>query len=247
MKGFIRTLTTFSLATVAVSGLVMAPQDSALALSEQEILEKLSTVPVFLIVNEEGQSLTASVNNDEADVQVPVVFLNADEAQAFLDRAETEQAEFSGDARIAVLPLSDVYAEASEQLDGPNSLVYIPSSESVSQANQIAEREVQGVPLFAAIDIERDQYLLTGNNVLPMFFSLRDLQSQISPLVESNPELENSIGIEVVTLEALLSNMNSDDPDINQLLELIQFVPSSELIQRLQPAEGTSGGGNVPQ
>ena len=234
MKGVISKLMTLSLVSVAASGLMLMPTGTASALTEQEILEKLNTVPVFLIVNSEGQSLTASVNNEETEVQVPIVFIHSAEAEAFLDQAEAEQAEIAGDARIAILPLSEVYAEASAQLDNVSNLVYIPSTESVSSASQIVNREIQGVPLFAAIDLENEQYLLTGNRTLPMFFSLQDLQSQLSALVEDNPELESSLGVEVVSFEAVLDNMAADDPDLDQLLELVQFIPASQTLQYLQ-------------
>ncbi|MEL6385675.1 MAG: Tic22 family protein [Cyanobacteria bacterium J06626_18] len=233
MKGVIDKLTPLSLASVALSGLALLPQ-SALALTEQQILEKLNNVPVFLIVNGEGQSLTASVNNEETEIQVPIVFINSAEAENFLTQAESDQAEFAGDANIAVLPLSELYTEASVQLDGPNSLVYIPSTESVDQASDIVNTEVQGVPLFAAVNAENDQYLLTNNETLPMFFSLQDLQAQLSPLIEQNPDLEGRIDIDVVSFEAILENMSTNDSELNQLLELIQFVPSSQTLQYIQ-------------
>lgn len=219
---------------MAIAGSALMVSDPALALSEQQILEKLERVPVFLIVNGEGQSLTASVPTDAEEVEVPIVFLNSVEAENFLERAETEGSEIAANAQIAILPLRDVYAEASTQLDNPNSLVYIPSGNSVQQASQIAEQEIQGVPLYAAVDLERDQYLLTGENTLPMFFSLSDLQSQVSALVESNPDIQDAIGVEVTTLETILGNMAADDPAIDQLLELVQFVPSSQTMQYLQ-------------
>lgn len=67
-----------------------------------------------------------------------------------------------------------------------------------------------------------------------MFFSLQDLQSQLSALVEDNPELESSLGVEVVSFEAVLDNMAADDPDLDQLLELVQFIPASQTLEYLQ-------------
>jgi len=203
-------------------------------LTEQQILEKLARVPVFLIVNGEGQSLTASVDTEAEDVEVPIVFLNSTEAENFLTRAENEGSAIAADAQIAILPLRDVYAEASSQLDSPNFLLYVPSASSVQQASQIAEQEIEGVPLYAAVDLEREKYLLTGENTLPMFFSLADLQSQVSALVESNPEIQDSIGVEVTTLETILGNMAADDPEIDQVLELVQFIPASQTMEYLE-------------
>ncbi|MEM9768781.1 MAG: Tic22 family protein, partial [Cyanobacteria bacterium P01_D01_bin.71] len=148
--------------------------------------------------------------------------------------AENEGSEIANDANIVVYPLGEIYAEANSQLDGLESLVYIPSAVSVQQASQIAEQDVQGVPLYAAIDLEREQYLLTGDNTLPMFFSLADLQSQVSVLVEENPAIGEAIGVEVTTLESLLVNMEADDDDRDRILELVEFVPSSETLQFIE-------------
>lgn len=233
MNGIIRKLATLGLLSIAASGLGGLLPTGALALTEEQILDKLVGVPVFLIVNGEGQSLTASVSTD-SNVQVPIVFIDSAEAQAFIEQAEESEAEFAGDARIAVLPLSDVYAEASEQLEDGGNLVYIPSSESISTVSQLLDREIDGVPLFAAIDLDNEQYLLTQNNQLPMFFSLRDLQSQVATLIEADPELEESIGVEVISFELILANMSSEDPELNEFLELIQFIPSSQTLRAIQ-------------
>ena len=225
MQGIYQKLTSMGLAGVAAATCLLAAPSPALALTEQQILEKLNGIPVFLIVNEEGQSLTANVTSEEQELQVPIVFINSSEAEAFIENAENEQTEISDDAQIAILPLSDVYAEATEQLDGAESLVYVPSAESVNQASQIVNQEVQGVPLYAAVDLENDRYLLTGDNTLPMFFSLQDLQSQVSNLVASNPDIEDSIGVEVTTFETILGNMSADNPEVDQLMVANPPVP----------------------
>jgi len=162
MQRIFRRLASTGLAGMAIAGSALMVSDPALALTEQQILEKLARVPVFLIVNGEGQSLTASVDTEAEDVEVPIVFLNSTEAENFLTRAENEGSAIAADAQIAILPLRDVYAEASSQLDSPNFLLYVPSASSVQQASQIAEQEIEGVPLYAAVDLEREQYLLTG-------------------------------------------------------------------------------------
>jgi len=234
MQGIFRRLASTGLTGLAIAGCALMAPDPALALSEQEILEKLESIPVFLIVNGDGQSLTASVGETEAEeVQVPLVFINSTEAENFLTAAEEEDAPIAEGAQLAVLPLNQVYSQASSQLDSPESLVYVPSAQSVQEASQIAQQEFQGVPLYAAVNLEEGQYLLTSDNTLPMFFSLADLQSQVSALIDTNPAIEEVIGVEVTTFEGILNNMAADDPEIDQFLELVQFVPSSQTLQYL--------------
>ncbi|HEY9889520.1 MAG TPA: Tic22 family protein [Candidatus Obscuribacterales bacterium] len=224
-----------SLAGMALAGSVLFAPTAAFALPEEQILEKLTRIPVFMIVNEGGQSLTASVDVEgDDDLQVPIVFIDSDEAEAFIEDAESENAALSDDAQIVILPLSDVYAEAVSQLNDADSLVYVPSAASVSQASQILEREIQGVPLYAAVDLERDQYLLTGDDTLPMFFSLADLQTQVATLIESNPDIQDAIGVEITTFETVLDNMEANDPEIDPFLERVQFIPDSATLEYLQ-------------
>ncbi|NEQ45337.1 MAG: hypothetical protein F6K00_18090 [Leptolyngbya sp. SIOISBB] len=235
MHRIFRRLASTGLMGMAIAGCALIAPDLAMALSEQQILEKLGAIPVFLIVNDEGQSLTAGVGEvEDEQIQVPIVFLNSTEAENFLETAANEGSPIAEGAQLAVLPLNEVYSEASTQLESPDSLVYVPSAASVQQAAQIAQQEFQGVPLYAAIDLEREQYLLTSNNQLPMFFSLADLQAQVSELIESDPAIEESIGVEVTTLEGILGNMAANDPAIDPFLELVQFVPSSQTLEYLE-------------
>ncbi|MGF1459652.1 MAG: Tic22 family protein [Leptolyngbyaceae cyanobacterium] len=236
-----RRLTSAGLAGMAIAGsTALMAISPAFALSESAILEKLDGIPVFLIVNGDGQSLTANIpaESEGAEIQVPIVFIDSTEAENFLDEAENEGAAIATDARIAVLPLDEVYREASSQLAGPDSLVYIPSAISVGQASEIVEQEIIGVPLYAAVDLENQRYLLTGDNKLPMFFAFEDLQAQVLSLVETNPEIEENIGVEVTTLETILSNMLANDPDNDSVLELVEFIPSSQTVEYLESLSG---------
>ena len=54
-----------------------------------------------------------------------------------------------------------------------------------------------------------------------LFFSIEDLQAQLDALIDSDPTLEDNIGVEVLTFEAILTNMTSDDPNLNRFFEVI--------------------------
>jgi hypothetical protein len=71
MQGIYHKLTSIGLVGLTATSFALVAPNVALALTEQQILEKLDGIPVFLIVNEEGQSLTASVNSQDQERQVP--------------------------------------------------------------------------------------------------------------------------------------------------------------------------------
>ena len=239
MKGLLRRMVTLGAAGGALLTASTIGVQGALALSEAEIVEKLAAVPVFVIVDDEGRSLTANITTEsETEVSVPVVFIHGSDAETFLASAVEEEAAFADGAQIALLSLGSLYAEASEQLDASASLIYVATPQEVAAASSIAQLEegqpFNGVPLFAAVNLENGQYLLYADDTLPVFFSLADLQAQVGPYVEANPDLQETIGVEVLTLEGLLQGMESNDPELDQLLELVQFIPSSTTINYLQ-------------
>lgn len=58
----------------------------ALALPQEQILEKLGPVPVFTITDDKGAPLVASVPNKPKEGGVAGVFINRQDAEAFVDR-----------------------------------------------------------------------------------------------------------------------------------------------------------------
>jgi hypothetical protein len=239
MKSIFRRIATLGLVSGALLGSTTLASQEALALSEDEIVEKLEAVPVFVIVDEEGRSLTANVTTEaETEVSVPVVFIHGVDAETFLSSAQAEEAPFAEGAQIALLSLGSLYEEASDQLDASTSLVYVATPQEIAAASNIAQLEedetFSGVPLFAAVNLDNGQYLLYADDTLPVFFSLADLQAQVGPYIDANPEIEDTIGVEVLTLEGLLQGMEANNPELDQLLELVRFVPSSTTINYLQ-------------
>ncbi|NJN21992.1 MAG: hypothetical protein HC812_13440 [Leptolyngbya sp. RL_3_1] len=243
MKSMLRRMATLGLVGGAVLGGSMISGPGAWALSEAEIVEKLEAIPVFVIVDEEGRSLTANVTTAaDTEVSVPVVFIHGLDAETFLSSAQAEEAAFAEGAQIALLSLGSLYEEASDQLDASTSLVYVATPQEVAAASNIAQlgedETFSGVPLFAAVNLENGQYLLYADDTLPVFFSLADLQAQVGPYIDANPEIEDIIGVEVLTLEGLLQGMEANNPELDQLLELVRFVPSSTTINYLQGGAG---------
>lgn len=236
MKGTTHKLAKLGLLGAAISGLIALSNTAAWALTEQQILDKLTEVPVFRIVDEAGNPLptTTEVEGQEEAVQLNIVFIDVVEAQAYVEQQETEQAGFADSVTIEVVRLSDVYEETAGQPEETNSVVYVPSSQAVNAVSQFTEQTFRGVPLFAALDLESERFLPNSNNQLPMFFSLQDLRSQLATLFEENPDLRESIGFEVIPLEVVLAQMNANDPELDQFLELIEFIPSSRTLQTIR-------------
>ena len=203
----------------------------ALALPQQEIVTKLSTVPVFIIVDSQGRSLMASMAEDQA-AQVPLVFIDGEDAETFLTNAQAQNAEFAEQAQVAPIWLGDLYRQAQSQPDGPTQLAYIPIEEQLESATSI-QNTFQGVPLFVA-RFSDSTYLTVRQNgepVLPLFFTQEDLQIILERFGQEQPDVAGEVQIEVISLEGVIQTMqSSDDPELDK----IRFFPSSEVVQYIR-------------
>ncbi len=228
---------------LAGSALLSAP---AQALSAEAIVDKLAQVPVFVILNGEGQPLTvaAAEGGDEA-AKVPVVFIDGATAETFLAQAQEEDQS----AQVALVDLGTLYQETAAAAETPVPLAYFPITDELTAAVEL-QSNFQGVPLFIARQGEEGPYLTItqdGQASLPMFFSRDDLQTLLDQYTASNAEAADGIVIQVLSLEWLLDTMaTNDDPELDTQLNQVRLFPSTEVLDYIraqqqsggQPAEG---------
>lgn len=89
MKSFVRWSATVGLIGSTLLGAVFAGSFPVLALSEQQIKDKLDSIPVYLITNEKGLPLSRTLpeaqNGKKAGGSVTGVYLSRQEAQTFIN------------------------------------------------------------------------------------------------------------------------------------------------------------------
>ncbi|MEL6908687.1 MAG: Tic22 family protein [Cyanobacteria bacterium J06648_1] len=209
----------------------------AIALPEEEVLEKLDPVPVFTIADEQGAPLVAS-GEDEA--KVAGVFISQGDANEFVNQLKTENPELAEKVRVVPVSLGEVYKLAESAEDGEDALnfAYVPDEEAVTSAKSIGEANQQpyqgGVPLFVARGGEGKGYLTFERNsqqVIPFFFEKAQLEEMVARFKEQEPEAAANVDIEVHPLEGVIETLETGSDEI---LEKIVLVPSSESIKFLQ-------------
>jgi hypothetical protein len=234
LPNFLRSL---SLTAALVSGSLLAAIGAiplpAAALDEESIVSKLEQVPVFIILNSDGQPLTAEAEVDNEAVKVPVVFLDGVAASEFLARAREEDPS----ADVALVDLGTLFEETvlSDEANVP--LLYLPIGGELAAATQL-EPDFQGVPLFIARQGADGPYLTInedGEPSLPMFFSRDDLQTLLNRYEESNGSAGGDIVVQVLSLEWLLSMMvEGNDPALDAQLAQVRLFPSTEVLDYIR-------------
>lgn len=219
----------------------------AFALGEEAIVNKLEQVPVFIILNSDGQPLTAAAEVDNQEVKVPVVFIDGEAAQEFLARAQEEDPS----ATVALVDLGTLYQETVLSDDEQVPLLYLPISNELETATEL-QSDFQGVPLFIAREGADGPYLTInqdGQASLPMFFSRNDLQTLLNRYEETNADATDNVVIQVLSLEWLLSMMiSNDDPELDAQLDQVRLFPSTEVLNyiRTQAAEEGAPASGTP-
>jgi hypothetical protein len=239
-----RKLLSTSIVSTLVGGSLLASSwltpKVAWALSDEAIVRKLQQVPVFIILNAEGQPLTASAESDaEDEIKVPVVFIDGEMAQEFLEQAQTEDAS----AQVALVDLGTLYQETILNEEDSTPLLYFPIDEEMEAATAL-QSNFQGVPLFIARQGTEGPYLTInqdGESSLPMFFSRDDLQTLLDRYAETNVADVEDVSIQVLSLEWLLSAMTAnDDPDLDAQLEQIRLFPSTDVLDYIRSQQNES-------
>ena len=232
MKSFIRRALALGAIGSSLLGTTLIAPNAALALTQEQVAEKLSSVPVFVLGNESGLILISSAEDGQAEEPSLYVFMTEQDAETFLSRANEANPEFAPNAQVGLTNLERLYEET--QTEGDLQLIYVPEQDEASEAAALGTGYQGGVPLFFARLEDGSLAPLQQNNgetVFPMFFSHDDLEALLADLGESNPEARAAISVGVLPLEARLVEMEtSEDEALNQ----IRLLPDSETINSIQ-------------
>jgi nickel transport protein len=213
---------------------------SALALPQEEVLQKLSPVPVFTITDAQGAPLVASLSKEGEDINASLagVFIHKRDADAFVDRLRTQNPDLASSVKVVPVSLGEVYQMSESIRDNGENLqfTFVPGQQQVDSAMTLTE-EFNGTPLFLAKGQDEDGYLTIqrgDQQVIPMFFNKEDLQGMLDRFQNQQPEIAGSVEIEVVNLEGVIEALRTDDDPFLTKIVLIPPRDSVEFIRQLQ-------------
>lgn len=239
MKSLIRWSATLGLlgSTLLTSWFGQVPK--ALALPEAEVVKVLQGVPVFTITTEEGGPLIATLEDDQ---KVTQVFMSQQDANKFLAQLKEKQPEIGNKVRVQPVSLAAVYSFALANNTETESLqfAYIPMASAVDSAKKVLNDNGQqyqgGVPLFT-LRGGPDNSILTiqqdNQEVIPLFFEKAPLQAIAEQMKKDQPDIANTMQMEVIPLENIIGLLQSKD---DAMLKQIQLVPSQETMKFIQEA-----------
>jgi len=218
----------------------------ALALTQEQILQKLAPVLVFTISNQDGQTVIREVRNQQrnATTKVAGIFLNQKDAQAFLDKVKSENPQLATNMQVIPRSLAEVYQLEQANKNKPDALnfAYVPTQQQVESAMTLLKQSGQnvnqfnGVPLFVIMGGPNKSYLAAqrgDQQVIPFFFSKEEIQAELDRIKQQQPNLASSLQIDVVPLEGLIEAWKSRNEDWLGKIELIPTKESRDMLRSL--------------
>jgi hypothetical protein len=140
MKLLSRWVAVLGIASASLVYPAMGRQMSAQALPEQQVMQILSSVPLFMITNQEGAPVVAVVPSPQdktKKVELYNFYVRQQDAQTALDALRTNQPDVGKVARISPVPLSRAVQFAMENAKKPNpsiAMQVVPGSDQLSAA-----------------------------------------------------------------------------------------------------------------
>lgn len=239
-----RSLVRWSTTAAIVGGTLLAGLQ-ALALTPEQIKQKLQVVPVFTIANTQGAPLVAQPPNGQKGNPVAGVFISQRDANAFLENLKQRNPALAKDVRVVPVSLAEVYQLNQTNQGKPEKLdfAYVPTKQQLDSAVAILKANGQnvnqfnGTPLFVARAGDKKGFLTIqeGNQtVIPMFFSKEDLQPLVDRFKQQKPDLAKTVDIQVFPLEGVMQAMQKEkDPQLDKIV-LIPPRETLEFVQRQQ-------------
>lgn len=205
----------------------------ALALPQEQVVEKLNPIPVFTIADEQGAPLVAT---GEGNAKVTGVFISQQDALKFIERLKTENPDLATKVKVVPVPLGEVFKLTQEDSDTSDlNFAYVPNEAAVSDAKTVSGGTYEnGVPLFVARGADDNGYLTIERNsqqVIPFFFDKAQIDSVVEQFKTQKPELAENISIEVIPLESVIQTLQTND---DPMLSKITIYPSTESLRFIQ-------------
>jgi DNA-binding TFAR19-related protein (PDSD5 family) len=256
MKSILRWAATAGLVTGALASTFAMGVGQVLAIPQEKILEKIKIVPMFTIANDQGAPLVASAPDGKGPA-LAGAFISHKDAQAFLQNLKTNKPDLAKGVQVVPVSMAEVFQLNQGKTKAADALgfAYVPSPQQLDYALNIIKQKDQkaqrfaGAPLFVALggkDKEKGYLTIQQGQdvVIPMFFKKEELQALLDRFKQQQPDLANSLEIQVLPLEGLMEVMQTkNDPQLSQIV----LIPPQESIEYVRALAGQQGGAAQPK
>jgi len=248
MKSLVRWGITLGLVGTTFIGTVLVPNIPVLALSEQQIKEKLDSVPVYLITNKNGLPLSRNLPNSpdgKKGGSVTGVYMSRQDALTSINELEKAKGknpkldEILKSLQVTAVPLGSIYQQLEETKNQPNRLLFAfkPDNKEIQGALELLRQSGQKVDQFKSIPVFAVRFApdkgyvpirATDNKqLIPLYLSEADAEGLLNQVKPKFPQAD----IQVIDVDGVIQTLQDKNDD---WLTHVYLVPSPESRQYIQ-------------
>ena len=229
----------------------------ALALNEDQIVQKLDSVPVFVITNKEGLPLSRPLPSGQNDPKnggaITGVYISRLEAQSVVDQLRNTKdkdpklTDLVKTLQVTPVPLGVIYKQVRDTAKQPNRLVFAfkPVQQQVDAALTMLRQRGQkleqfsGVPVFAVRFGPDKGYVsiklpTTKNEIIPLFLSDDDAQNLLGQVKKKYSNAD----VQVIDVDSVIQTWRSkNDQWLNQVV-IVPDAQTRDFIRALPQQDG---------
>ncbi len=265
MTSLFRKATALCLVSSALVGSLLVGATQVFALTQEQIIQKLKPIPIFVLSGSKGEILSVAPPNGQKGRSLAGAFISRKDAQSFLDnvvKGKDPNLAKNG-VQVVPIPLAAIYQMNQASKDKPDQpfFDYVPARQQVESAVALLKQggvkvdRFNVTPLFALVSKKGKE---TGFVVvqrgdqksIPLFFDKEQSQALLDSLKKQEAGLASNTEIEVLSLEEVIANLqstNNKDPKQEEFLSQIELVRSqeaNEFIKSISPQQGAPAPGN---
>ncbi|MES1023954.1 Tic22 family protein [Gloeocapsa sp. BRSZ] len=234
MKSIFRWGATLGILGSAVMSSALAGNLRALALPQEQVIQKLGSVPVFTITDSKGAPLVATppqnAQNQNQQNQSPVagVFISQKDAQAFVNNLKKTNPQLGNTVRVVPVPLGEVYKLEQANANQPNSLdiAYIPAKQQFDAALTLLRQSGSNSELRKAC--EQNKRRLEDCVGTPLFVARAGKEKGYLTMKINRPQANNQQAeVEVIPfyfnkeeLQGMLDRFKKQQPELASTVDI---------------------------
>jgi hypothetical protein len=262
MKLIVRWSVTLGLLGSTLLGTLFGVNFAALALTPEQIKEKLDTVPVYLVTNDKGLPLSRAIDDKDGHKKGSVtgVYMSRKEAEdavnLFKANPDPKVQSLVKNLQVSAVPLGVIYQQLKEAKNSQLIFAFKPVDKETQAALDLLHQSGQKidkfdrVPIFAVRFAPNKGYvpILGGSDkqqFIPLFLSKQDADGL---LTQVKPKFPNA-DIQVIDVDGVINTLQAakNDDKNNDWLKQVVLIPSQESRDYIKtlPNKGASIG-NVP-
>ncbi|ACK69894.1 hypothetical protein PCC7424_1452 [Gloeothece citriformis PCC 7424] len=230
---------------------------SSLALPEPQVIQKLDQIPMFIIVNQEGDLVLVNPKT-ESNESTPkpglIIFGDYNDALKMLDNLQTNNSNLQGNIQIIPISFGKVYEMLKELKEDPENtppMILYSEQEEVLAAEKLREGRGEnvedlkklGLPLFFVTTGQEDDFIVkedeAGKAFIPFYMDLKEAQADLEKYKQQFPNVSpQEVKIQVIPLLSLIQVWLEKDEETIKIMEVIpseqQVNEANRLINNLQ-------------